>query len=52
MMGLIFTTYSININVDIMCQLFKYFGLYEEDGAGHGFYCVYELNFEEGDFHF
>ena len=38
--------------IDIMCQLFKYFGLYEEDGAGHGFYCAYELNFEEGDFHF
>ena len=38
--------------IDIMCQLFKYFGLYEEDGAGHGFYCAYGLDFEEGDFHF
>ena len=38
--------------VPIMCQLFKCFGLYEEDGAGNGFYCDYHLNFEEDDFHF
>ena len=36
----------------IMRQLFKYFGLYEEGGAGLGFYCAYHLNFEEGEFHF
>ena len=36
----------------IMCQLFKYFQLYEEGAPGHGFYCVHETNFEEGDFHF
>ena len=36
----------------IMCELFSNFGLYEEDGAGHGLYCAYCTNFEEGDFHF
>jgi len=36
----------------IMCQRFKYFQLYEEGAPAHGFYCAYELNFEEGDFHF
>ena len=36
----------------IMCQLFKYFNLYEEGAPAHGFYCGYGLNFEEGDFHF
>ena len=45
-----------NLRVDrvqsIMRQLFKYFDLYEEGGAGNGFYCAYHLNFEEGDFHF
>ena len=35
-----------------MRQLFKYFGLYENDGAGGGFYCAHHLNFEEGDFHY
>ena len=36
----------------VMCQLFKYFGLYDESTPGHGFYCAYGLSFEEGDFHF
>ena len=36
----------------IMCQLFKYFQLYEEGAPAHGFYCGYGLNFEEGDFIF
>ena len=36
----------------IMCQLFKFFQLYEEGAPGHGFYCTYVLDFEEGDFHF
>ena len=36
----------------IMCQLFSNFGLYVEGGEGNGLYCVYGLNFEEGDFHF
>ena len=36
----------------VMCQLFKFFQLCEEGAPGHGFYCAYELNFEEGDFHY
>ena len=38
--------------LSIMCQLFKYFQLYEEGTPGHGFYCAYNLNVEEGDFRF
>ena len=36
----------------IMCQLFKYFQLYDEDSSGHGLYYGYTLDFEEGDFQF
>ena len=36
----------------VMCHLLKYFQLYEESSPGHGFYCSYHLDFEEGDFHF
>ena len=36
----------------VMCQLFKFFQLYEEGAPGHGFYCACNFNFEEGDFRY